>query len=99
MPRNRWPNQIGMGGRIKSESMAGCPRNAHPESNGVSKALVRTFKRDYLRINPTPDAATVLAQVDGWFEDYNEKHPHSGLKMRSPREFIRAQTLTAKVSG
>lgn len=72
---------------------------ASPESNGVAEALVRTFKRDYLRINPTPDAATVLAQVDGWFEDYNENHPHSGLKMRSPREFIRAQTSTAKVSG
>ncbi len=24
-------------------------------------------------------------------EDYNDNHPHSGLKMRSPREFIRAQ--------
>ncbi|PZX13006.1 integrase-like protein [Palleronia aestuarii] len=27
--------------------------------------------------------------------DYNENHPHSGLKMRSPREFIAAQTATA----
>ena len=50
-------------------------------------------------LNATPDAATMLAQIDGWFEDYNENHPHSGLKMRSPREFIRAQTSTAKVSG
>jgi transposase InsO family protein len=58
---------------------------------------VRTFKRDYLRINPTPDTAT--AQIDRWFEDYNENHPHSGLKMRSPRAFIRARTSIAKVSG
>ncbi len=72
---------------------------ASPKSNGVSEALVRTFKRDYLRIDSTPDAATVLAKIDRWFEDYNENHPHSGLKMRSPREFIRAQTSTAKVSG
>ncbi|WP_143542859.1 integrase core domain-containing protein, partial [Cereibacter azotoformans] len=30
-----------------------------------------------------------------WIEDYNENHPHSGLKMRSPREFIAAQIATA----
>ena len=71
---------------------------ASPESNGMSEAFVRTFKRDYLRINPSPDAATVLQQITGWFEDYNENHPHSGLKMRSPREFIRAHQ-PAEVSG
>lgn len=62
-----------------------------PESNGMSESFVKTFKRDYVRINPLPDAETVLRKIDGWFEDYNENHPHSGLKMRSPREFIRAQ--------
>ncbi|WP_157932957.1 integrase core domain-containing protein, partial [Roseovarius salinarum] len=36
-----------------------------------------------------------LGLIDGWFEDYNENHPHSGLKWRSPREFIAAQTATA----
>lgn len=40
-------------------------------------------------------AATVLGLIAGWFEDYNENHPHSGLKIRSPREFISAQTATA----
>jgi Integrase core domain len=25
------------------------------------------------------DAATVLRQIAGWFDDYNESHPHSGL--------------------
>lgn len=63
---------------------------ASPESNGLCEAFIRTFKRDYLRINPLPDALTVLRQLTGWFEDYNENHPHSGLRMRSPREFIRA---------
>ena len=63
---------------------------ASPESNGLCEAFVRTFKRDYVRINPLPDALTALHQITGWFEDYNENHPHSGLKMRSPREFIRA---------
>ena len=62
-----------------------------PEPNGISEAFVKTFKRDYVRINPLPDAETALWHIDEWFEDYNENHPHSGLKMRSPREFIRAQ--------
>jgi len=39
-----------------------------------------------------PDALTAFRQIAGWFEDYNDNHPYSGLKMRSPREFIRAQT-------
>jgi putative transposase len=62
-----------------------------PESNGIAEAFVKTFKRDYVRINPLPDAATVLRQLTGWFDDYNENHPHSGLGMRSPKEFIQAQ--------
>jgi len=60
-----------------------------PETNGISESFVKTFKRDYLRIH---DALTAFQQIAGWFEDYNDNHPHSGLKMRSPREFIRAQT-------
>lgn len=32
----------------------------------------------------------LAAELNGWIEDYNEKHPHSGLKMLSPREHIRA---------
>ena len=71
---------------------------ASPESNGLAEAFVRTFKRDYARLVPLPDAGTVLGQLGGWFDDYNHNHPHSGLGMRSPREFIRAQQL-AKVSG
>lgn len=66
-----------------------------PQSNGISEAFVKTLKRDYVEITPLPDAQTVLELIGGWFEDYNENHPHSGLKMRSPREFIAAQTATA----
>jgi len=62
-----------------------------PESNGIAESFVKTFKRDYARVNALPDALTALRQIAGWFEDYNDNHPHSGLKMRSPREFIRAQ--------
>lgn len=62
-----------------------------PESNGMAEAFVKTFKRDYVRVNPLPDVAAALRQIAGWIADYNDIHPHSGLKMRSPREFIRAQ--------
>jgi putative transposase len=66
-----------------------------PQSNGVSEAFVKTLKRDYVQVTPLPDAQTVLRLIGGWIEDYNDNHPHSGLKMRSPREFIAAQTATA----
>jgi len=46
-------------------------------------------------VTPLLDAQTVLGLIGSWFEDYNDNHPHSGLKMRSPREFIAAQTATA----
>jgi putative transposase len=65
------------------------------ESNGVSEAFVRALKRDYCRIQPRPDALTVLQQLPSWIDDYNENHPHSGLRMRSPREFIRGQSQPA----
>jgi transposase InsO family protein len=68
---------------------------ASPESNGVSEAFVKTIKRDYVQVSALPNAEEGLKQIGGWFEDYNENHPHSGLKMRSPREFIRASTKTA----
>jgi transposase InsO family protein len=45
--------------------------------------FVNTLKRDYVRLTPLPDAETALGLIDGWFEDYNENHPHSGLKWRS----------------
>jgi transposase InsO family protein len=61
-----------------------------PESNGMAEAFVKTFKRDYVYLNRLETAATVLAQLSTWFEDYNEVHPHRGLQMRSPREFLRS---------
>lgn len=30
-----------------------------------------------MRINPTPEAATVLPQLRAWFTDYNLVHPHA----------------------
>ena len=65
------------------------------QSNGTAEAFVHTLKRDYIQINPLPDAETVIKLIGGWIEDYNENHPHSTPKWRSPREFRRAQTETA----
>jgi transposase InsO family protein len=66
-----------------------------PESNGMAEAFVKTFKRDYVYIHDRPEAKMVMAQLAHWFEDYNEYHPHMGLKMKSPRQFIRSQFQTA----
>jgi len=66
-----------------------------PESNGMAEAFVKTFKRDYVRVNPLPDAATVLTQIDKWMEDYNTMHPHSRLGYCSPREYLEANNQLA----
>lgn len=60
-----------------------------PESNGMAEAFVKTIKRDYVYVSDLSDAPTVMAQLPRWFNDYNEHAPHKGLKMRSPRQFLR----------
>jgi hypothetical protein len=42
-----------------------------PESNGMAEAFVKTFKRDYVRVNPIPDTRTALQRIDHWMEDCN----------------------------
>jgi 2-iminobutanoate/2-iminopropanoate deaminase len=54
------------------------------ESNGMAAAFVKTFKRDYVRVSPIPNAAAALALIASWM-DYNIVHPHSRLGYRSPR--------------
>ena len=66
-----------------------------PESNGIAEAFVKTFKRDYVRVNPIPDAEAALAAIPFWMDDYNDVHPHSRLGYRSPREYIRAMSQPA----
>jgi putative transposase len=60
-----------------------------PQSNGIAESFVNTFRRDYLSRMDLSDALTVLAQLPAAFEHFNEVHPHSSLKMKSPREFRR----------
>ena len=75
-----------------------------PQSNGISLTIVlgpmadngpsfvKTMKHEYVQATPLPDAQTALGLIRDWIKDYNDNHPHSGLKMRSPRKFIAAQT-------
>ena len=60
-----------------------------PQSNGMAEAFVKTFKRDYVQWMDRSDAVTVMAQLHRAFTHYNEVHPHSALKMLSPRMFRR----------
>lgn len=63
-----------------------------PESNGMSEAFVKTFKRDYVYLSDVATARDVLDALPAWFADYNEHHPHKGLNMLSPRQFRRARS-------
>lgn len=60
-----------------------------PESNGMSEAFVKRFKQDYIHVNELWKSEEVLSQIPDWLNDYNENHPHKGLGMLSPREFIK----------
>jgi putative transposase len=41
----------------------------------MAEAFVKTFKRDYVRVSEVMTAESVLSQIAGWFEDYNETIP------------------------
>jgi putative transposase len=61
----------------------------------MSEAFVNTLKRDYVQSAELWSAEHVIAQLPGWFKDYNEDAPHSALGMKSPREYRAERTLTA----
>jgi putative transposase len=63
-----------------------------PESNGMAESLVKTLRRDYVYLGQLDDAETVMRTLPMWLEDYNEIHPHKGLKMLSPREYRRSNS-------
>jgi hypothetical protein len=60
----------------------------------MAEAFVKIFKRDYVGSNVCPDARIVLKSVSAWIEGYNENAPYKGLRMYSPREFIRLLPAT-----
>lgn len=59
-----------------------------PQSNWMTEAFMKTFKQDYVYLNNILDAKIVMKTLQLWIEDYNCNHPHSGLKKKSPREFL-----------
>lgn len=67
----------------------------HASLHVISGAFVKTLKRDCVHVTSIPDGRTAPSLIASWFEDCHENHPHSGLKMRAPREFIATQTETA----
>ncbi len=67
-----------------------------PQSNGMAESFVNTFKRDYVSRMDLADAQTVMAQLPEAFEHFNNVHPHSSLRMRSPREFRQYQQRTVQ---
>jgi transposase InsO family protein len=70
-----------------------------PQSNGMAESFVNTFKRDYVSRMDLADAATVMEQLPAAFEHFNTVHPHSSLKMRSPREFRQHQRRVAQIGN
>ena len=64
----------------------------HPdldENFEVGCVCAEKMSDDYVARLDLRDVKTVLAQLSAAFEHFNEVHPHSSLKMRSPREFRR----------
>jgi transposase InsO family protein len=57
-----------------------------PESNGMAEDFLKTFTRDYVRVNSIPDARTALLRIDhGWRTSTQNTRI---LGYRSPREYI-----------
>jgi integrase-like protein len=65
----------------------------------MAEAFVKTFKRDYMRASPIPDAAAALGLIDRRMEDYNTVHPHPRLGHQSPREYILSQPVACPFNG
>lgn len=63
----------------------------------MAESFVKTMKRDYVAFMPKPDAATAVRNLAVAFEHCNEKHPHSALGYRSPREFRRRAESSTQV--
>src|SRR6516164_8595298 len=50
-----------------------------PQSNGMAEAFVRTIRRDYVRVNPLPDAQTVMRQLSAWITHYKHASQHPSV--------------------
>ena len=64
-----------------------------PEINGMAEPFVKRSKRDYAWFGDLSSARRVMEQPLDWLKDYNQHAPHKGLKMRSPKQFIKEGIL------
>jgi transposase InsO family protein len=55
----------------------------------MAESVVNSFKRDDVSQRDRSTAAVVLIQLSKAFKHFNEVHPHSALKWKSPRMFMR----------
>jgi transposase InsO family protein len=69
-----------------------------PESNGMAEAFMKTLRRDYAHLNRLATGLDVPSQLSRRMEDYNEMHPHRGLRMRSPRRYRKAIPLAEEAA-
>ena len=67
-----------------------------PQSNGMAESFVNTLKRDYVSQMNRSTAEAVLAQLPHAFTHFNEVHPHSALKWKSPRMYRRELARQAR---
>ena len=51
------------------------------------QSFVNTFRRDYVSRMDLSDAPRVMRQLPAAFKHFYQVHPHSSLKMKSPRQF------------
>ena len=58
-----------------------------PMENGFVERFNRTFREDILDAYLFSSISQFNVIAEKWQHDYNEFHPHKGLKNRSPREF------------
>lgn len=82
-------------GGMAPAAFANRPRHKHEEIEANLSAPKTGSRSDNVRISPLPNASTALTSLAGWIEDYNGNHPHSGPKMRSPREHRALASATA----
>lgn len=75
--------------RLKEWNINDCHTPTYsPQSNGMCEALNGTLKRDYVFESCLDDPKTVIDQIQGWVDDYNNFAPHSALKMKTPKEYF-----------
>src|SRR4051812_13327813 len=84
-----WPKS--MIGRLRRHACWIARRSHHSVLTSVN-----ALRRDCVRLD---SAEAMLEQLPRWMDDYNGVHPHKGLKMRSPREYLALQRADQDNAG